>query len=66
MSTATADALTATEPSIRVDGVEIDRAAFLSRDDFDAMLADGRLVVPATASISASMISLWRAGELAI
>jgi len=51
---------------IVVDGVEIDRAAFLSRSDFDAMLADGRLVVPATASISAAMIDLWHSGELRI
>lgn len=49
---------------VRVDGVEIDRAAFLSRDDYDAMLADGRLVVPPTASIAAAMITLWRRGEL--
>lgn len=51
---------------IVVDGAEIDRAAFLSRADFDAMLADGSLVVPATASISAAMIDLWHAGELPV
>lgn len=49
---------------IRVDGVEIDRAQFVSRAEYDAMLADGRLDMPTSVSIAATLIGLWRRGEL--
>jgi len=49
---------------IRVDGVEIDRAQFVSRAEYDAMLADGRLGMPTSVSIAATLIGLWRRGEL--
>ena len=54
----------AVSPAIRVDGVEIDRAEFVSRADYDARLADGRLGMPTSASIAATLIGLWRSGEL--
>lgn len=51
---------------VRPDGVEIDHAEFVSRDDYDAMLADGRLVMPPTVSIAANIIGLWRSGRLRV
>lgn len=57
-------AATAASSDVRPDGVEIDRAVFVSRDEYEAMLADGRLIMPPTVSIAASMIGLWRRGEL--
>ncbi len=56
----------AASTEIRVDGVEIDRARFFSRDEYDARLADGRLGTPTTASIAATLIGLWRRGELTL
>lgn len=49
---------------LRPDGVEIDRAAWVSRADYDAMVADGRLLMPTTVSIAANLVALWRAGAL--
>jgi len=51
---------------VRVDGIEIDRAAFVTRAEYDAMLADGRLAMPTSVSIAASLIGLWRRGELPV
>lgn len=52
--------------AITVDGLEIDRAAFLSREEYEQLLADGRLVAPGSVSIAASLIALWRRGELSV
>ena len=51
---------------ITVDGLEIDRAAFLTRDEYEQLLADGRLVAPGSVSIAAALIGLWRRGELSV
>ena len=51
---------------VTVDGIEIDRAVFVTRDEYDAMLADGRLAMPTSVSIAASLIGLWRRGELSV
>lgn len=49
---------------ITVDGLEIDRALFVTRTEYDAMLADGRLGMPTSVSIAATLIGMWRRGEL--
>jgi len=54
----------AASPEIRVDGVEIDRAQFFSREEYDTLLAEERLGTPTSASIAATLIGLWRRGEL--
>ncbi len=49
---------------VQVDGSEIDRARWFTRDDYDAWRSEGRLGAPTSISIASSLIGLWRAGEL--
>lgn len=50
--------------AIQVDGDEIDRAEFFTRERYREELEAGRLGTPTPTSIAGTIIGLWRRGEL--
>lgn len=52
------------DTEISVDGVEIDKAAWFSRSELEAAVADGTIGLPGESSIAYRIITSWLAGEL--
>ena len=46
--------------------LDVYKRQFLTRDEYEQLLADGRLVAPGSVSIAAALIGLWRRGELSV
>jgi len=54
----------AVDPSITVDGVELDDARWWSREEFARDLASGVLAMPPSVSIARRLVEHWFGGEL--
>lgn len=52
------------EQVVRVDGVEIDDAFFISREDFKSRVGEGSLGLPGRASVAYALIEDWLGEEL--
>jgi NAD+ diphosphatase len=50
--------------SIAVDGVEITKARWFTRDELRREVEAGELVIPSTISISGALIQSWYGGPL--